>query len=144
MKIPRIFCLILFLLAGDIAVPGFLETSSAGAEEVMQLARLKPRRSFLRRVSGRSRLRAQLRGKKNQGFVRKVFSSQRKSRTRRGGRNLASGRFIPRRPVARVFKKVVSPGNGAIRKSRAVVNSIHAQQSKIAKQFSTAARRRID
>ena len=143
MKIPGIFCLILFFLASGIAVPGFRETSSAGAEEIMQLARLNPRRSFLRRVSGGSRLRTQLRGKKNQRFVRKVFSSPRRSRARQG-RDLASRRFIPRRPVAPVFKRVVSPGSGAIRESRAVVSSIRTQQSEIRKQFSTAARRRFD
>ena len=139
----KILFLILFFLAGDISVLGLQSIFSARAEEVMQLARLRPRRSFLRRVSGGSRLRAQLWGKKNQRFVRKVFSSPRRSRARQE-RDRASRRFIPRRPAASAFKRVVSPGKGAISESRAVVDSIRTQQSEIRKQFSTAARRRFD
>ncbi len=140
MRTLKMFFLVLLFLAADMSVAGFWGMSAANAEEVMQLARLSPRRKFVRRVSPANRLRTKLQANKNKGFVRKVFAAPRGVNARQD-RELSPHRFVPRRPVVSASKKLASSRNGALGESHAVVNSLREKKREIRKQFSTRARR---
>jgi len=71
----KIFSILFFFLFIDMPWPRLLETSAARAEEVVQLARLRPRMKFVRN----DRLREQLRANKRKELVQKVFISPRGS-----------------------------------------------------------------
>lgn len=76
MKILIIFFFLSFFFASDMPVLMFWEASAAVAEEVMQLARLRPRMNFIRNDRLR---REQFRENKRNKFVRRVFISPRGS-----------------------------------------------------------------